>query len=185
MAAFVFFTAINAQTEKPNHEKDIAGNKKQESLLTKEIRKDRKELRELEGKEVSNQAKLQFIREFGNIPEAKWERGTHFDMVTYTKNAKEFVSYYDEDANLVGTIAVRSFTDLPSNAQIFINEKYKDYRKEKVLYYDDNEKNETDMVLYNKQFDDEDNYFVVLKKENKEIILQVNRDGYVYFFTSL
>ena len=86
---------------------------------------------------------------------------------------------------MVGTTSAKTFTDIPSKAQKFINEKYKDYSVGGVLFFDDNEFNETDMMLYNQQFDDEDSYFVELKKDNEEIVLHVTMDGLVFFFTRL
>jgi len=41
------------------------------------------------------------------------------------------------------------------------------------------------MILYEQLFQDEDNYFVELKKENKEIILEVNMNGDVSLFKQL
>ena len=53
------------------------------------------------------------------------------------------------------------------------------------MFFDDNEWNETDMILYGNQFADADNYFVELKKDNKEIILQVNPIGNVSILKQL
>ena len=54
-----------------------------------------------------------------------------------------------------------------------------------VLFVDDNELNDEDMILYNQQYDDVDSYFIELQKDNKEIVLHVTMDGTVYFFTRL
>ena len=39
------------------------------------------------------------------------------------------------------------------------------------------------MVLYNQQFMDNNNYFVEMKSENKRIVLRVNMEGDVFYFT--
>jgi hypothetical protein len=184
VAAFVF-SLVNAQTDKEAIKKDIETKNKQELLLQKEKRADRIELRALEGKDVSNLSKQQFITDFGDIPSVKWERIRNFDEASFTKDGKNLKAFYDFDSKLVGTASVRKFAELPSNAQKFINEKYKDYSIVEVIFFDDNENSDTDMVLYNQQFDDEDTNFVVLKKDNKKIVLQVNMAGFVYFFKNL
>ncbi|HTF27222.1 MAG TPA: hypothetical protein VK625_00180, partial [Flavitalea sp.] len=141
--------------------------------------------RKLEGKEVSYQAKQAFYTDFGNVPAGRWMRTSNFDEVLFTKDGHLMKAYYDFDANLVGTTSRKIFADIPMNAQKFIDKNYKGYIKEKVVLFDDNEPNETDMILYGEQFDDADNYFVELKKDNKEIVLQVNMSGDVSFFKQL
>lgn len=184
-AAFIFSVVVNAQTEVASIQKDKADAKKQESLLKKEVKANRKALRKMENTEVSSVARQQFNTDFGDIPNVKWERSANFDEATFTKDGKELKAFYDVDAKLVGTVEVKEFKDLPSKAQEFINRKYKDYTKVAVIYYNDNENNETDMLLYGQQFDDADNYFVELKKGNENIVLQVDPIGWVYFFKTL
>jgi hypothetical protein len=183
--AVCVFSLVNAQTDKNAIKKDIENKNKQELLIQKEKRADRIELRALEGKDVSNLSKQQFIADFGDIPSVKWERTRNFDEATFTKDGKNLKAFYDFDSKLVGTTSVIKFAELPSNAQKFINEKYKDYNIAEVIFFDDNEHSDTDMVLYNLQFDDEDTYFVVVKKDNKKIMLQVDMVGYVYFFKNI
>ncbi len=62
---------------------------------------------------------------------------------------------------------------------------YKDYTIGPVVFYDDNEANSTDMILYGEQFEDADNYFVELSKGTKKIVVQVSPEGVVYFFKQL
>jgi hypothetical protein len=54
-----------------------------------------------------------------------------------------------------------------------------------VPFYDDNEMNSSDMVLYGLEFNDPDSYFVELQKDNKNITLQVPLSGSVNFFKEL
>lgn len=62
--------------------------------------------------------------------------------------------------------------------------KYKGYTADAVIYFDDNEYNDTDMILYGQQFADEDNYFVELVKGSKKIVLRSNMAGDVSFFSN-
>ena len=79
----------------------------------------------------------------------------------------------------------KTFSDLPASAQKQINKEYKDYTIEKVIFFDDNEDVDTDMILYGSQFDDADNYFVELRKDNKDVVLQVTMDGLVGYFAGI
>jgi len=85
----------------------------------------------------------------------------------------------------VGTTNFVSFADLPEAGQKQILKEYKDYTVKEIVFFDDNENNDTNMVLYNSQFDGEDNYFVELQKDDKTIVVQVTPDGLTGYFTSL
>ncbi|MFA5972753.1 MAG: hypothetical protein WC780_10420 [Lentimicrobiaceae bacterium] len=151
----------------------------------KELKTERKALRKLEGKEVNSVAKQQFVESFGNIPNVKWKREVNFDEATFTKDGKTMKAFYDENAKLVGTTLHEKFTDLPAKAQKEIKTKYKDYTVDAVIFYHDNEANETDMILYGLQFDDANSYFVEITKAHKKTILQVDMAGYVTFFKNI
>jgi hypothetical protein len=151
----------------------------------KESKTERKELRKLEGNVVDVRSKNAFITNFGNVPDVNWKRTNNFDEATFTKDGKKMTSFFDFDSNLVGTTVVKSFADLPSDAQKEVKLKYKDYKIGPVILYDDNEANDTDMILYDTQFDDADNYFVELSKGNEKTVLRVNTDGVVFFFKKI
>ncbi|MCU7551772.1 hypothetical protein OCK74_21805 [Chitinophagaceae bacterium LB-8] len=180
----VMNAAVNAQSDMvvKNDLKKLHG---EEKVIKNEIKGDKKELKNLEGNEVSYQAKQAFYRDFGDMPGTTWTRSTYFDEATFTKDGQRMIAYYDFDAQLVGTTMHKKFSDLPPSAQHYINKKYRRYNKDDVIFFDDNQFNENDMYLYGSQFDDEDNYFVVLKKDNQTIILQVNTNGNVRFFKKM
>ncbi|WP_428229911.1 hypothetical protein [Flavobacterium sp.] len=169
LALFVLFGAnSNAQTTK------------------KADQTQRKALNKLNGNDVSNLSKNQFSIDFGKTAkDPKWQRMTNFDEVTFTNNGKKITAFYDEDSKLVGTTQEKNFTDIPAKAQTEITKKYKDYQKGIVLLFDDNEDNDTDMVIYGQQFDDEDSYFVEIKNSSKKIVLQVSTSGEVSYFADL
>lgn len=145
----------------------------------------RMELRKLEGQDVSETTKNQFMTDFGHIPNAKWTRSKYYDEVAFMKNGTSSTAFYDFKSQLVGTTMHEKFTDLPANAQKVINDKYKGYAKGDVLYYEDNENNDTDMILFDRQFDDADNYFVEISKDGKNSVLQVAKNGEVGYFTAI
>ena len=184
-ATLMFASSVNAQTSEASVKNDISSLSKQESVIKKEKKEERKELRSFKGTEASYQAKQQFLKDFGDINATRWERTSNYDKATFNKDGQVMFAYYDIDANLIGTTMDKTFADLPLNAQKFIDKKFNGYSKEAVIFFDDNELNETDMVLYNQPFEDADNYFVELKKDNKELIVRVNMNGDVSFFKQL
>ena len=184
-ATIVFAAGVNAQAEQASLKSEIKDDKKEMTTIKKEEKEKRKELKKSEGNEVSDEAKQQFRIDFGNIPVDKWERTTDFDEASFLNKGYPMTAYYDADAQLVGTTTNVAFEDIPSKAQEYITQKYPDYSREGVVLFDDNESNETDMIIYGAQVDDADNYFVDLKKDNREIILQVNMFGDVSFFKQI
>jgi hypothetical protein len=185
-AILLAFVSTQAQSGDVTMVKDNVKPVKEER---KEIRKEKKDqritLRKLEGNEINYQSKQQFYRSFGDQPDVQWTKGKYFDQALFNKDGVATTAYFDFDAQLVGTTSDKTLAELPESAQKQIAKEYKDYTVEKVIFFDDNEDVDTDMIMYGSQFDDEDNYFVELKKDNKEVVLQVTMDGLVGYFTSL
>jgi len=176
---------LQAQPEFASVKEDIKKDKQEESISRKDKKEERKELRKLEGREVSYQSKQQFYEDFGNVPDVSWERTKFFDEATFTKDGAPMKAFYDMHAELVGTTTPKTFADLPVAAQKYIQKHYEGYDYGPVLMYDDNEYNETDMLLYGKQFEDEDTYFIEVSKDNKQTILEVTMNGEVGFFKAM
>jgi hypothetical protein len=142
-------------------------------------------LKKLEGTTVSTVANNNFITDFGNIPNVAWRRLGTYDEAAFTKNGVQMTAFYDYNGKLVGTTQAKKFTDLPAKGQEQIKKDFKDYTVGPVIFFDDNEFNETDMILYGVQFDDEDSYMVELTKGSKKIVVQVSIQGNVSFFKEL
>ncbi len=163
----------------------IAGTVNAQMISKVSKREDKKELRKLKGNAVSSQSKSEFKTDFGKVTNVQWKRTSNFDEATFKKGNSNMTAYYDEKGMLVGTMQPKNFTDLPAKAQKYINEKYKGYNKSNVVFFDDNEKNETDMVFYDQQFNDVDSYFVELKNDKKDLVLEVTKNGEVSYFRDL
>jgi hypothetical protein len=170
---------VHAQSQKLFLRTDEKNLHQQEKTIKKEMKTDRKSLKRLEGSQVSYQSKQAFWSDFGNIANASWKRTAHFDEAIFVKDGQKMTAYYDDKSNLVGTSMHKHFNELPVSAQRYINQKYSDYKVAEVIFYDDNEANDTDMFLYGSQFEGADNYFVVLKKTKQTIILKVDMGGNV------
>ncbi|MFM9911179.1 MAG: hypothetical protein ACKVOW_17700 [Chitinophagaceae bacterium] len=183
--AIMLIVTVSAQTDIAFVKKNQAELKQEEKVIKKEKRADREVLRKLKGNEISDQSKQAFNSDFGNITVTKWERTENLDKATFTKDGHEMYAFYDYDAKLVGTVQDKSFAALPANAQSFINKKYKDFSKGDVIFFDDNELNSTNMILYHTEFTDANNYFVELQKGDKKIVVQINMSGEVKYFARM
>lgn len=147
--------------------------------------KARKELRKLEGNEVSYISNQQFMEDFPMIKPVSSERLDNYDEFDFIKNGNKISAFYDYNAKLVSTLQKRSFKDLPEKSREYISKHFNDYVPVSVLYLDDNESNTTDMILYNDQFASSDSYFVEMSNGFKTIVLQVEMDGLVNYFTRI
>jgi hypothetical protein len=150
-----------------------------------EKKTDRVPLKKLAGTTVSETSKNSFIADFGNNTDVKWKRSLNFDEATFTKDKRQTTAYYDSDGKLVGTTSPVAFSDLPLKGRELIKEKYKDFTPEVAIFFDDNELNDTDMVLWATQFEDEDLYFVQMAKGSDKIVLMVKTGGEVSYFKKL
>jgi hypothetical protein len=132
----------------------------------------------------SRAIEFQFSQDFPKAKYVTWAQD-RFAEASFLDGDVLKVAYYDEENNLVGSTTDMDATALPEKARDHINKMYPGYAIEKVVFFDDNEGTDTDMFLYNSSFEDEDNYFPLLVKGTKKIILKVSPEGEVSFFESL
>ncbi len=151
----------------------------------KDTRADRVPLETLKGNQVSQLSINNFESDFGNISNVKWKRNGSFDEAVFMNKGKEMTAFYDIDGNLVGTTRAAEFKEVPLSGQKEIMKRYKNFAIGPIVYFKDNETNDTDMILYGTQFDDADTYLVELTKGTDKIVVQVDPDGAVSFFKQL
>lgn len=147
--------------------------------------KQHKTLPKLKGAAVSYQTREQFKVDFPNAPVKSWKRGELFDEVVFMRNNMQMTAFYDENAKLVGTTETKQLSDVPQKARDYISKKYPGYTVTDVMLFDDNEDNATDMVLFDRQFEDADNYFIELQKGKERIVLASDPAGQVSYFARL
>jgi len=164
--------------------KELHNEKKQ---INKEEKTVRREDRAFRKEEVSYQTMQAFKSDFPNAKDVGYMVGSNFDEVAYNQGGKDYIAYYNNSGELVGTTSHASFSALPANAQKEITKRYlnKGYNTDRVILFDDNELVPTDMWLYERSFDDEDNYFIELSKLDKKLVLQVDMKGNVSFYKDL
>lgn len=168
------------------HSNIIFKHHKEARMEKREARKELRRERRLENRdEVSNLTKNQFAIDFPKARNVRFVRSNDFDEVLFTSGKKQLKAYYDYDNELVGTTQSKTFADLPQNAQKEILKKYAGYTPREVIKFDDNESNETDMVMYGTPFDDADNYFVDLQSGNKDVIVKVDLAGNISLFKEM
>ena len=185
-ALLIAFITIHAQTlDAIAGGDDTKPTKEERKEIKKEKRDERITLRRVRGNEISYQSKEQFNRSYGTHPEVQWNKGKYFEEALFNNDGIMTTAYFDADSQLVGTTSDKTMTDLPLSAQKQIARQYKDYTVQKVIFFDDSEAVDTDMILYGSQFDDADNYFVELTKDNKSVVLQVSTEGLVGYFTGV
>ncbi len=151
-----------------------------------ESKAERRELRKLEmSNSVSSITKDNFYADFGDVPDATWHSSNYYEEATFVKDGHQETAFYDFYGKLVGTTQHKTFADLPAKGQKQINAKYKGYAIGPVIFFDDNEFNDTDMMLYNTQFQDEDNYFVELTKGAERLVVRSDVSGNISLFQKL
>jgi len=155
------------------------------SIKKSETKAERKEIRKEDRNLVSDRSIDAFISDFGNIPNVVWEKEPPFDVAIYHKNGVEHKAFYDYNSKLVGTATNEKFADLPKNAQEKIKKEYSSYKVDGVVFFKDNEFNDQNMILYGTEFEDADNYFVELSNKGKNIVVQANPEGDIFFFKEL
>lgn len=176
MTFLVTVALLQGQTQKAEKVKETK----------KEQKSERMALKKLEGTVVSNKAKIAFETDFKVATNVQSKRVGTFDEFSFTNSdGQKMKAFYDQDAVLVGTTQDKTMADLPAKGLQKIKEMYKDYTIGPVVFFDDNESNETDMILWGIQFDDADNYFAELSNGTKKTIVKVSPEGFVSFFKNL
>ena len=145
----------------------------------------RRERRAENDNEVSYLTRNQFAIDFPDAKNVQFVKTENFDEVAFVSGKEQLRAYYDYKSKLVGTTQKKSFADLPENAQKEILKKYADYSVDNVIKFDDNESNETDMIMFGTTLGDADNYFVELKNDSKAIVVKVDLSGEVSFFKDM
>jgi hypothetical protein len=126
------------------------------------------DLSETELKQFSNQTRANFYSDFGYIPITGWEISEGYTKISFVDKGVLYTAYYDRDDQLVGTISNITVADLPAHALENIDKMYNGYTIGEAVFFDDNELNQSNMMYYGRNFEDEDKYFVELQKAMKD-----------------
>jgi hypothetical protein len=162
----------------------VTGNGPGTKKKTENHKKQQGEKSEISLRPPTRAIEFEFSQDFPNAKYVTWAEGKLVEA-SFLDNDVLKIAYYDEDNHLVGTTTDVDASALPEKARDHIDKIYPGYTIEKVVFFDDNEANDNDMFLYNRSFEDEDNYFPLLVKGSSKIILKVSPKGEVSFFENL
>ena len=129
--------------------------------------------------------KNEFTADFPDAKNVHFGRVKDLNEVSFIQAREKMKAYYDNSAQLLGTIRKESFADLPDNAQKEIQNKYPGYTIANVVKFNENESDNTEIILYGVSMDDADNYFVELKNGSKAIVVKVDLSGEVNYLTTM
>jgi hypothetical protein len=182
VAGILFTTTTGTFAHTTINRKD----RKETRIERKKTRKElRTETRAENDNEVSDFTGDQFAKDFPDAKNVQFVKKENFDEIDFVSGKEMLSAYYDYKNELVGTIQKKTFADLPENAQNEILKKYAGYNIDGVVKFNDNDSNETDMIVYGTSIDDADNYFVELKNDSNAIVVKVGLPGEVSFFTNI
>jgi len=152
---------------------------------TEETTSERPPLRKLDGTTVSQDSQTSFYMTIGNVPDIKWTRGTFYDEATYNKDGQDSKAYFDINGALVGTTTIKKATDLSNTIEKSIKKLYPDATIGDVTYFQGNEDNTTDMIIYGIQFESKTQYFIELTQGTNKFVVTSNKEGDVTLFKQL
>ncbi|MET0638075.1 MAG: hypothetical protein ABWZ25_18740 [Chitinophagaceae bacterium] len=152
----------------------------------KEMNKEARKLRKTSDQgDVNLAVKTQFEQDFPGATNAVFVQAKSYAIVSFKDGTKMKKAYYDFNNQLIGTTQKKTFAEIPPTAQAEIKKRYPGYTVTNVIKYDDNENNDTDMVIYDLPFSDSDNFFVELKSGTSDKIVKVDLSGDVSLFKDI
>lgn len=131
---------------------------------------------------VPYQTQEAFSGDFPGARNVTWNNDIDdFTEVSFvSKEGKEMTAFYDDDNTLAGTQWDVPLNEIPAAGIKKIKKDYKDYIIVRAVYFDDNEANENDFSFSGTLFD-KDDYYVVLNKGTKNMVVQVTPDGDILY----
>lgn len=133
----------------------------------------------------------EFTQDFSNVHNAMWKVEEGYDEVDFNMNNKAMMAFYrplgiyNSNDDLIGSGYYLNYADLPEKGREHIAKDYPDYTAQKAMFYDNNIDNDDDILNLSGNFLQKDSYFVLLKKDMKEIVMQITKDGDVSYFSNV
>jgi hypothetical protein len=177
---FTATTAFSQELISLNEPISFAGHK-----VSKEQREENRAIRREKNAITPNYTTDQHFKiDFPNATNVSWKKNG-YEEALFTIEGKEMKAFYDYDNELIGTTTPVDYNTIPQAARKYIEKHFSGYIPQQVIMFDDNEYNDSDMILYGNPFADEDSYFIELSNNNKTIVLQSNMEGLVSFFKDI
>jgi hypothetical protein len=182
---FLIGIVANAQVAAVVVSPEILSDKNSSPEIMSLVRAAKKNVAKVNDYDALGSTKESFAADFGNIPVDQWRLINNYEVASFMQDGQFKCAYYDFNSELVVTTTEAKFSDLPVSAQDHISKKYDAYSIKDVLFYDDNEANEIDLVLNGEELLDKDSYFVELNKGNETVVLHVDLNGDVSLFKKI
>ena len=125
-----------------------------------------------------------FAIDFPKAKNVSWMSTDGYTEADYNMGKSQMMAFFDFDNKLMGTAKYVDYNTLPAVALKDIAKHFKGFVAKKVLFYHDNEANDTNLGMFN-QYLDQDAYYALMYRGNKEIVLQILPDGEVAYFDSV
>lgn len=173
-----------AQASKADLAAVYKSNTNDSKMMKREIKAEKESTRAVEN--ISSQTMEKFNSSFPAAKDVEWSvPGEQFVEVQFhNKKNKPMMAFYGFDGRLLGMGHYTDYSAIPSKAQKFIEKKYQGYAPVKVMWIDLNEDSDEALDLFETPIPS-DGYFVQMKNNNKQIVLQVETDGDVSFFSEM
>ncbi|MGV9003061.1 hypothetical protein [Flavobacterium sp.] len=157
--------------------KSIASLNAKEKVINTEKHNLNREIKDLKKSEVNSRSKAQFKADFGVVSNITWVRESNVDVANFKRDNQLTKAYYDSNSQLIGTTVTKKDSELPLMAQKTLKDSYDDYTVTQILYFDDNDSNNANIILLGNEFEDKDCYIIFLTKGNDTRILQITENG--------
>ena len=175
---FSFASAQNTQ----NNNAQLTSNRDISHKLKDQNREEKREVRAVEN--ISSATMSLFAIDFPKAKNVSWMSTEGYTEADYNMGKSQMMAFFDFDNKLIGTAKYVDYNTLPAVALKDIAKHFKGFVAKQVLFYDDNEANETNIDMFNQSID-QDAYFALMDRGNKEIVLQILPDGEVAYFDSV
>lgn len=127
----------------------------------------------------------EFAADFSNVQNVTWKADDGYNEADFTMNNKSMMAFFNYDNELLGQGYYVDYADLPEKGRERIAKDYQDYVPEKAMFYHDDLDDDNDFLNFFGNFLQEEAYFVLLRKDTKEIVVQVTENGDVSYFSKV
>ena len=155
------------------------------AVTKKEQRIEKKKPDKVVVSKVNDASVKSFIKDFGDLSQVTWIKTDDFDEAVFTKDGQTLNAYYDGRGQLVGTITLKTFADLPQKGQENLRILFWNYTVEQVIWFQNNPGNKTPMKLWDTEITESNNYLVEMVYGFRRMVLYVDSAGKLSLFKRL
>lgn len=127
----------------------------------------------------------EFEMDFNNVDDVTWKVENGFNEADFRMNDKSMMAFFNYDDELIGTGSYVDYAELPEKGKEKITKDYPDYSIEKIMYFEDANADDEDFLNFFGNFLKDKAYFVLLRNNEKEIVVQVTDNGDVSYFSNV